>query len=103
MPRKLRPRRCIHDDDALLAGEEAKAKKPDDWVNITGITVIRSLRCMVCKGDLDFAAVYDAVACTSLARSTRSRQMAESPIPPKGLNPELPVDERQGQGAIANS
>lgn len=84
-------------DDALLAGEEAKAKKPDDWV-ITGTPQsFEAYACMVRKGDPDFKkAVDDAIV--ALYKSGEINKIYakwfESPIPPKGLNLNFPMSDK---------
>lgn len=84
-------------DDALLAGEEAKAKKPDDWV-ITGTPQsFEAYACMVRKDDPAFKkAVDDAIV--ALYKSGEINKIYskwfESPIPPKGLNLNFPMSEK---------
>ncbi|MGH8332236.1 MAG: glutamate/aspartate ABC transporter substrate-binding protein [Pseudomonas sp.] len=84
-------------DDALLAGEEAKAKKPDDWV-ITGTPQsFEAYACMVRKDDPAFKkAVDDAIV--GLYKSGEINKIYskwfESPIPPKGLNLNFPMSDK---------
>lgn len=84
-------------DDALLAGEEAKAKKPDDWV-ITGTPQsFEAYACMVRKDDPAFKkAVDDAIV--ALYKSGEINKIYskwfESPIPPKGLNLNFPMSDK---------
>ncbi|MCO8164523.1 glutamate/aspartate ABC transporter substrate-binding protein [Pseudomonas sp. 21LCFQ010] len=83
-------------DDALLAGEMAKAKKPDDWA-VTGTAQSYEIYgCMVRKGDEAFKkAVDDAIV--ALYKSGEINKIYakwfESPIPPKGLNLNFPMSE----------
>lgn len=76
-------------DDALLAGEMAKAKKPSDWV-ITGTPQSYEIYgCMVRKDDPAFKkAVDDAIV--ALYKSGEINKIYDKwfmqPIPPKGLN-----------------
>ncbi len=84
-------------DDALLAGEEAKAKKPNDWV-ITGTPQsFEAYACMVRKEDPAFKkAVDDAIV--ALYKSGEINKIYskwfESPIPPKGLNLNFPMSDK---------
>ena len=84
-------------DDALLAGEEAKAKKPDDWV-ITGTPQsFEAYACMVRKDDPAFKkAVDDAIV--GLYKSGEINKIYsrwfESPIPPKNLNLNFPMSDK---------
>ncbi|WPN59193.1 glutamate/aspartate ABC transporter substrate-binding protein [Pseudomonas sp. P9_31] len=81
-------------DDALLAGEMAKAKKPDDWT-VTGTPQSFEIYgCMVRKGDAPFKkAVDDAIIATY--KSGEINKIYEKwfmqPIPPKGLNLNFPM------------
>ncbi|MFB4394866.1 MULTISPECIES: glutamate/aspartate ABC transporter substrate-binding protein [unclassified Pseudomonas] len=83
-------------DDALLAGEMAKAKKPKDWV-ITGTPQSYEIYgCMVRKGDDAFKkAVDDAIV--GLYKSGEINKIYDKwfqqPIPPKGLNLGFPMSE----------
>ncbi|WP_277962341.1 glutamate/aspartate ABC transporter substrate-binding protein [Pseudomonas sp. RIT-To-2] len=76
-------------DDALLAGERAKAKKPDDWA-VTGTPQSHEVYgCMVRKGDAPFKkAVDDAIVAVfkSGEINTLYNKWFTQPIPPKGLN-----------------
>ncbi|BAP41206.1 glutamate/aspartate ABC transporter substrate-binding protein [Pseudomonas sp. 21LCFQ02] len=83
-------------DDALLAGEMAKAKKPTDW-EVTGTAQSYEIYgCMVRKGDEAFKkAVDDAIV--ALYKSGEINKIYakwfESPIPPKGLNLNFPMSD----------
>src|SRR3989344_2419491 len=84
-------------DDALLAGEAAKAKKASDWV-ITGTPQsFEAYACMVRKEDPAFKkAVDDAIV--ALYKSGEINKIYskwfESPIPPKGLNLNFPMSDK---------
>jgi glutamate/aspartate transport system substrate-binding protein len=84
-------------DDALLAGEEAKAKKPNDWI-ITGTPQsFEAYACMVRKDDPAFKkAVDDAIV--GLYKSGEINKIYskwfESPIPPKDLNLKFPMSDK---------
>lgn len=83
-------------DDALLAGEMAKARKPDEW-HIVGTPQSReAYGCMMRKGDPRFKKLVD----DAIARAMTSGQAEklfvkwfQSPIPPKGLNLNLPLSD----------
>ncbi|WP_122679847.1 transporter substrate-binding domain-containing protein [Pseudomonas viridiflava] len=81
-------------DDALLAGEMAKAKKPDDWA-VTGTAQSYEIYgCMVRKGDAPFKkAVDDAIVATYKSGDINAiySKWFMSPVPPKGLNLNFPM------------
>jgi glutamate/aspartate transport system substrate-binding protein len=83
-------------DDALLAGEMAKARKPDEW-HIVGTPQSReAYGCMLRKDDPQFKKVVDdaiAKAMTSGEAEKLYKKWFESPIPPKGLNLNLPLSD----------
>jgi glutamate/aspartate transport system substrate-binding protein len=83
-------------DDALLAGELAKARRPDEW-HIVGTPRSReAYGCMMRKGDLAFKKVVDgaiARAMTSGEAEELFRKWFQSPIPPRGLNLNMPLGE----------
>jgi glutamate/aspartate transport system substrate-binding protein len=83
-------------DDALLAGERAKAKKPDDWVIVGTPQSKEAYAMMMRKGDDQFKALVD----DTIAKAETSGEAAKfyqkwflSPIPPKGLNLNLPLSD----------
>jgi glutamate/aspartate transport system substrate-binding protein len=82
-------------DDALLAGERAKAKKPDDWVIVGTPQSKEAYGMMMNKGDDQFKKLVDATI--AKAESTEGeniyKKWFQSPIPPKGLNLDLPLSE----------
>jgi glutamate/aspartate transport system substrate-binding protein len=80
-------------DDALLAGERAKAKKPDDWVIVGKAQSREAYGCMMRKNDPAFKKVVDdAIAQTETSGEGTKiyKRWFESPIPPKGLNLNFP-------------
>jgi glutamate/aspartate transport system substrate-binding protein len=91
-------------DDALLAGEMAKAKKPTDW-HVTGTAQSYEIYgCMVRKDDPAFKkAVDDAIV--GLYKSGEINKIYDKwftqPIPPKGLNLSFPMSDEL-KGLIAN-
>ena len=83
-------------DDALLAGERAKSKNPDQYV-ITGTPQSReAYGCMLRKNDPEFKKVVDeaiAQVQTSGEGDKIYKRWFESPIPPKGLNLNFPESD----------
>ncbi|KAA8728908.1 amino acid ABC transporter substrate-binding protein [Ewingella americana] len=76
-------------DDALLAGERAKAKKPDDWVIVGTPQSKEAYGCMLRKDDAGFKTLVD----DTIAQTQTSGEAAKwfdkwfkQPIPPKNLN-----------------
>jgi glutamate/aspartate transport system substrate-binding protein len=83
-------------DDALLAGEMAKARTPDAW-HIVGTPQSReAYGCMMRKDDPRFKEVVDdaiAGAMTSGEAEKLFRRWFQSPIPPRGLVLNLPLGD----------
>ncbi|MEI7374600.1 glutamate/aspartate ABC transporter substrate-binding protein [Dickeya chrysanthemi] len=76
-------------DDALLAGERAKAKTPDEWV-ITGTPQSReAYGCMLRKDDPQFKQLVDATI-SQIQTAGEAEKWFDTwfkqPIPPKNLN-----------------
>jgi glutamate/aspartate transport system substrate-binding protein len=83
-------------DDALLAGERAKAKKAGDWVIVGTAQSKEAYGMMMRKGDDQFKKLVDetiANAETSGAAAKLYQKWFQSPIPPKGLNLDLPLSD----------
>jgi glutamate/aspartate transport system substrate-binding protein len=83
-------------DDALLAGERAKARKPGDWVIVGTAQSKEAYGMMMPKGDAQFKALVDetiAKAETSGDAEKLYQKWFNSPIPPKALNLDLPLSE----------
>ena len=83
-------------DDALLAGEAAKAKKPDEWHIVGKPMSEEAYGCMMRKDDPAFKKVVDAAiaqAMTSGEAEKLYKKWFLSPIPPKGLNLNLPLSD----------
>lgn len=83
-------------DDALLAGEMAKARRPDEW-HIVGTPRSReAYGCMMRKDDPAFKKVVDAAIAKAMT-SGKAKALYErwflSPIPPRGLTLGLPLGE----------
>jgi glutamate/aspartate transport system substrate-binding protein len=83
-------------DDALLAGEMAKARKREDW-HIVGTPQSReAYGCMMRKDDPAFKKVVDAAIARLMSSGEAEklyRKWFESPIPPRGLTLGLPLGE----------
>ena len=83
-------------DDALLAGERAKARKPDDFVIVGTPQSKEAYGMMMRKGDDQFKKLVDATiadAETSGVAEKIYQKWFLSPIPPRGLNLDLPLSE----------
>jgi glutamate/aspartate transport system substrate-binding protein len=83
-------------DDALLYGELAKARKPGDWV-VTGAAQSKeAYGCMLRKGDPEFKKLVDGVLSKAMTSGEAEKIYAKwftSPIPPKGLNLNMPLSD----------
>ena len=83
-------------DDALLAGERAKARKPEDW-KIVGTPQSReAYACMLRKDDPRFKKVVDAAIAQAMTSGEAERlfhRWFQSPIPPRGVNLNLPLSD----------
>ncbi|HHL2498398.1 TPA: amino acid ABC transporter substrate-binding protein [Yersinia enterocolitica] len=76
-------------DDALLAGERAKAKKPDQWDIVGTPQSQEAYGCMLRKNDPAFKILLDetiATAQTSGVAEKSFDRWFKNPIPPKNLN-----------------
>ncbi|OLU34995.1 glutamate/aspartate ABC transporter substrate-binding protein [Pseudomonas sp. PA27(2017)] len=84
-------------DDALLAGEMAKAKKPDDWHVVGTPQSFEIYGCMVRKGDEGFKKVVDKAISDTFASGEINdiyNKWFQQPVPPKGLNLNFPMSEQ---------
>ncbi|WP_443256004.1 glutamate/aspartate ABC transporter substrate-binding protein [Xenorhabdus sp. IM139775] len=76
-------------DDALLAGERAKAKKPDQWIIVGKPQSEEAYGCMLRKNDPQFKTLIDDVI-VKVQTSGDAEKMFDrwfkQPIPPKNLN-----------------
>lgn len=83
-------------DDALLAGEMAKAKKPDDWHVVGTPQSFEIYGCMVRKGDESFKKVVDKAISATFASGEINdiyNKWFQQPVPPKGLNLNFPMSD----------
>ncbi len=84
-------------DDALLYGEMAKAKKPDDWVVGGTPQSFEIYGCMVRKGDAAFKKVVDKAITDTYASGEVNkdlRQVVHPADPAEGPEPQLPHERR---------
>ena len=83
-------------DDALLAGERAKARNPNDWIIVSTPQSKEAYGMMLTKGDTQFKKLIDdtiAKVQTSGEAEKLYTKWFMSPIPPKGLNLNLPLSD----------
>ena len=83
-------------DDALLAGEMAKAKKPADWVIVGTPQSREAYGCMIRRDDPAFKKLVDAALSKAMASGDAEKIYKKwfmSAIPPKGLNLNFPMSE----------
>jgi glutamate/aspartate transport system substrate-binding protein len=83
-------------DDALLFGEMAKAKKPGDWTVVGTAQSREAYGCMLRKDDPGFKKVVDAALSKALTSGDAEKIYAKwfmAPIPPKGLNLNMPLSD----------
>ena len=87
-------------DDALLAGERAKARNPNDWIIVGTPQSKEAYGMMLTKGDTQFKKLIDdtiAKVQTSGEAEKLYTKWFMSPIPPKGLNLNLPLSDDMKQ------
>ncbi len=83
-------------DDALLYGEKAKAKKPDEWAVVGKPMSEEAYACMMRKGDPAFKKIVDAAITKAMTSGEAAKIYAkwfQAPIPPKGLNLSWPMSD----------
>nr|WP_092550802.1 amino acid ABC transporter substrate-binding protein [Xenorhabdus koppenhoeferi] len=83
-------------DDALLAGERAKAKKPDQWIIVGKPQSEEAYGCMLRKNDPQFKKLIDDViakAQTSGEAEKMFNRWFKEPIPPKNLNMNFSISD----------
>jgi glutamate/aspartate transport system substrate-binding protein len=83
-------------DDALLAGEMAKARNPNEW-HIVGTPMSKeAYGCMMRKDDPAFKKVVDGAIADAMKSGEAEKlfkKWFQTPIPPKGLNMNLPLTD----------
>jgi glutamate/aspartate transport system substrate-binding protein len=83
-------------DDALLAGEMAKARTPSAWAIVGTPQSREAYGCMMRKDDPAFKEVVDAALAEVMTTGEAEKiykKWFQSPIPPKGLNLNFPMSE----------
>lgn len=83
-------------DDALLYGEMAKARKPADWTVVGTPQSKEAYGCMLRKDDPGFKKVVDAALNKAMTSGDAEKIYAKwfmNPIPPKGLNLNMPLSD----------
>jgi glutamate/aspartate transport system substrate-binding protein len=83
-------------DDALLYGEKAKAKKPDEWTVVGKPMSEEAYGCMMRKDDPAFKKLVDAAITKAMTSGEAAKIYAkwfQAPIPPKGLNLNWPMSD----------
>ncbi|MBW7901538.1 MAG: glutamate/aspartate ABC transporter substrate-binding protein [Rhodocyclaceae bacterium] len=83
-------------DDALLYGEIAKAKRPADWEVVGTAQSKEAYGCMLRKDDAGFKKVVDAAIAQAQTSGEADKIYAKwfmNPIPPKGLNLNMPMSD----------
>jgi glutamate/aspartate transport system substrate-binding protein len=82
-------------DDALLAGERAKARNQADWVIVGTPQSKEAYGCMLLKDDAGFKKVVDEAISAALKTDgdAKFKKWFQSPIPPKGVNLNLPLSD----------
>ena len=83
-------------DDALLYGERAKAKQPDEWIVVGTPQSREAYGCMMRKDDPAFKKLVDDTI-AKLETSGEATKLYEKwfmqPVPPKGLNLNFPMSD----------
>jgi len=82
-------------DDALLAGERAKARKQDDWVILGTAQSKEAYGCMLAKDDAAFKKLVDGAITAALKADGEKvfKKWFQTAIPPKGVNLNLPLSD----------
>jgi glutamate/aspartate transport system substrate-binding protein len=82
-------------DDALLAGERAKARNANDWVIVGTAQSKEAYGCMLRKGDAGFKKLADEAISAALKADGPKvfKRWFESPIPPNNYNLNLPLSD----------
>jgi glutamate/aspartate transport system substrate-binding protein len=83
-------------DDALLYGERAKSKNPDEWVVVGTPQSKEAYGCMMRKDDPAFKKVVDD-ALANIMTSGEAEKIYDKwfmqPVPPKNLNMNMPLSD----------
>jgi glutamate/aspartate transport system substrate-binding protein len=83
-------------DDALLAGQRANAKHPEDWVIVGTPMSNEAYGCMMRKDDPQFKKLVDDTLAKAMASGEAEKIYKKwfmSPVPPKGMNLNFPMSD----------
>jgi glutamate/aspartate transport system substrate-binding protein len=83
-------------DDALLAGEMAKARNPGEWTIVGKPQSFEAYGCMLRKDDPQFKKLVDETLVGIMKSGEIDKIYAkwfQNPIPPKGLNLNFPLSD----------
>ncbi len=83
-------------DDALLFGEIAKARRASDWAVVGTAQSKEAYGCMLRKDDPEFKKVVDAALTKAMTSGDAEKiynKWFMNPIPPKGLNLNMPLSD----------
>lgn len=83
-------------DDALLYGERAKAKNPNDWIVVAKPQSREAYGCMIRKDDPQFKKTADTVIAGMMKDGSINalyNKWFTQPVPPKGLNLDFPLSD----------
>ncbi|MFP1915173.1 glutamate/aspartate ABC transporter substrate-binding protein [Lonsdalea quercina] len=83
-------------DDPLLAGERAKAKRPDQWVIVGTPQSHEAYGCMLRKGDPAFKQLMDSTIAQAQTQAEAEKwyqRWFTQPIPPKNINMNFEMSE----------
>lgn len=83
-------------DDALLAGQRANAKHPDEWVIVGKPMSNEAYGCMMRKDDPQFKKIVDDTFAKLMKSGEAAKIYAKwfmSPVPPKGMNLDFPMSD----------
>ncbi len=83
-------------DDALLAGQIANSKHPEDWAIVGKPMSNEAYGCMMRKDDPQFKKIVDDAFAKLMTSGEAAKIYAKwfmSPVPPKGLNLNFPMSD----------
>ena len=83
-------------DDTLLYGELAKARRPADWEVVGTPQSKEAYGCMLRKDDPSFKQVVDKAIASLMASGEAEKIYTKwfmNPVPPKGLNLDMPMSD----------
>ncbi len=83
-------------DDALLAGQRAGAKHPEDWIIVGKPMSNEAYGCMLRKDDPQFKKLVDDTLAQVMTSGEAAKIYAKwfmAPVPPKGTNLDFPMSD----------